>query len=149
MNYLGVDPGKHGAVAVLSTDGDVIEVFNFSKWTEREMVDYFMYDAQASRAILEKVHAMPGQGVTSMFSFGQAYGFVRSCLLCSRVSFDEAPPQKWQKALGIHAKGVKGAERKRLLKGKAQQLFPSTKVTLDNADALLIAEYCRRLFVRT
>lgn len=92
-----------------------------------------------AKALLEKVHAMPGQGVTSMFTFGKGYGFLRGCLSSGGIPFDDVTPQAWQKALGCLTKGDKNVS-----KAKAQQLFPHLKITHATADALLIGEYLRR-----
>jgi hypothetical protein len=103
-------------------------------------------------AVLEKVGgynssegAQPG---SAMFKFGAEYGRVRMALTAAGVPFEEVTPQAWQKAMGVPPRKNKEGETKtqfkNRLKAKAQQLFPDVKVTLAVADALLIAEYCRR-----
>lgn len=105
-------------------------------------------------AVIEKVHAMPGQGVTSMFSFGMTYGLTRMALIASQTPFEEVNPRSWQKALGITPKGkdeTKDAFKLRLL-ALAQQLYPKLHIwtvprskgqQLAICDALLIARYCQ------
>ena len=95
-------------------------------------------DAAQISAILERVHAMPGQGVTSMFSFGANYGYWRGVLQGLRIPFTEVHPRTWQKGLMLGK--VQGAERKRKLKQVASERYPDQKVTLKNADALLLLE---------
>jgi crossover junction endodeoxyribonuclease RuvC len=85
---------------------------------------------------------MPKQGVSSTFKFGVNYGFLRGMLTAHKIPFEEVTPQKWQKAMGCLSKG-----NKNVTKAKAQQLFPNLKITHKVADALLIAEYCRRTHV--
>ena len=99
-------------------------------------------------AFLEKVHAMPGQGVTSMFTFGRNLGFLRGLLVGYGLPFEDVPPQTWQKGVGVGGSYPTKAHRKRAHKQLAEQLFPRTKITLADADALLIAEYGHRLMYR-
>jgi len=82
---------------------------------------------------------MPGQGVASSFKFGQGYGSLEMALTAAGIPFERVTPQKWQKALGCLTKGQKNVSKR-----KAQELFPTMKVTHATADALLIAEWGRR-----
>lgn len=91
------------------------------------------------KAYLEQVHSMPGQGVASSFKFGQGYGALEMALTAVGIAFERVTPQKWQKALGCLTKGDKNVSKR-----KAQELFPTMKVTHATADALLIAEWGRR-----
>lgn len=164
MIYVGVDPGKSGGIAFIhhkegkTTTIKTFSVFSMIKKTEQEIWNFFASIDDLEDDIfcmLEKVHAMPGQGVTSMFSFGQNYGFLTGCLTSAQIPFEEVSPRTWQKGLGIPARDSKGGESKAQFKDrlrqKAQQLFPQELVwerTLGEqravCDALLIAEYCRR-----
>lgn len=139
---LGVDPGVSGGLAIIQPDGLAV-AFSLSNMTERDIYDVFsaVVLENTCMAYLEKVHAMPGQGVTSMFSFGQNYGFLRGVLVATHTPFIEVTPQAWQKKLGLGGLSPERSQRKKLLKQKAQQLFPYLKVTLATADALLIAQY--------
>lgn len=99
-------------------------------------------DAQS--AYIEVVHSMPKQGVASTFTFGQFYGYVQMAVVAHKIRYKDVLPSKWQQALGVKSKKDESyADHKRRLKGKAQQCFPTAKVTLKNADALLLAEYGR------
>ncbi len=82
---------------------------------------------------------MKGNGVTSMFTFGMGYGGLRMALIAAAIPFVEVTPQSWQKAIGCLTQGDKNVS-----KAKAQQLFPTVKVTHAVADALLLAEWRRR-----
>lgn len=137
---IGIDPGKSGGISMVldrhsvratkmpDTEADIFAVLEDCK--QRGPV--FCY--------IEKVHSMPKQGVKSTFTFGQNYGFLRGCLISLGIPFEEVTPQKWQKALSCQSKGDKN-----VTKAKAQQLFPQVKITHAIADALLIAEYGRRI----
>lgn len=146
MHIIGIDPGKNGAMAVIDTNitanSGVIDVKKFSNATESEICDFFRVYAEQkiSFAYIEKVHTMPKQGIVSAFTFGKNFGFLIGCLTCLKIPFEFVSPQKWQKDLGCLSKGDKN-----VTKTKAQQLFPNIKCTHSDSDALLIAEFGRRV----
>jgi hypothetical protein len=102
-----------------------------------------------SFAVLEKVGGYVGEAQpgSAAFKFGMSYGALRMALTAAGIPFDEVTPQRWQKTLGVtpREKGEPKSSFKARLKTKAQSLFPRTSITLKTADALLLAEYCRRL----
>lgn len=139
--YIGIDPGKSGAIALV--DGNIALSYCVKDKSEGEIVQWIAdntLDAEPAFAILERVRASPQMGVTSAFTFGWSYGFWRGVLASLRISFDEVIPAKWQKELGCLTKGDKN-----VTKSRAQQLFPDVKCNHGNSDALLIAEYARRI----
>jgi hypothetical protein len=77
-------------------------------------------------------------GVKSAFTFGQGYGRLEMALTAANVPFKRVTPQVWQKSM----KCLTGGD-KNISKGRAQEMFPSLKITHATADALLIAEYAR------
>jgi hypothetical protein len=149
MRYLGIDPGVGGGIAVLSdtgfgglhaykmpgTEADLLEILRpFERAGELGLV----------HAVLERVGPTPQMGVVSAFTFGRGFGGLRMALSACRIPFDEVTPQKWQAAMGCLSKGDKNITKRR-----AQALFPTLTVTHAIADALLIAEFCRRSRVGT
>jgi hypothetical protein len=172
--YLGIDPGASGGIAVQSF-GEIYCV-PMPK-TERDVWGVINgYRHESAVAVIERVggyiqgNATPG---SAMFNFGVSYGGLRMALIAAGIRFEDVPPQKWQKALGIaprksgktkmvssdddpkvpflctELKEVGGESKtvfKNRLKAKAQQLFPEQKVTLATADALLLLEYCTRIY---
>lgn len=154
-HFVGIDPGKKGGLVALSSSGKIVDATAMPE-TELLIADWFQFFQ--CRAVIEKVHSMPGQGVASMFTFGRGYGFLRGCLHCHEIPFDEVNPQAWQKELGIpprNKKSESNARFKMRLLEKAQQLFPTYELwkeprakgkQLSVCDALLIAEYCRRIY---
>lgn len=142
MNYIGIDPGQSGGIAVISArhEGDIIKTWKMPE-TERD-IWLILPTARSINcfAFIESVHSMPKQGVSSSFKFGQNFGTLLGLLTASMIPFERVTPQKWQKAIGCMSKGDKNVTKR-----KAQELFPSVKVTHAIADALLIAEYCRRV----
>ena len=146
--YLGIDPGASGGLALVADNGHCISLA--MPKTERDIWEWFQqfiptFTARTV-AVIEQVHAMPGNGVAGMFKFGQSYGFLRACLIAASIPFTSVTPQTWQKGVGIcKGKRIKTkTQHKNLLKSRAQELFPTQKVTLATADAILLAEYCRR-----
>lgn len=144
--FVGIDPGKSGAIAVIDAEGCFVAVVKL-KETEQDIWTWMVkelgigYGKSGHFAVLEKVGAMPRQGLSSTFKFGVSYGFCRGILTANRIRFEEVTPAKWQGALGCRTKGDKN-----ITKAAAQRLFPTVKITHANADALLLAEYARRLW---
>ena len=139
MRIVGIDPGWSGGVATLNERGEVEVVASFTKMTEKDILRAMLMACEGADVVyIEKVHAMPGQGVTSMFKFGQIYGMLRMIVLAMSVPMHDVTPQTWQKKLSCRTGGDKN-----VTKSLAQQWWPDTKITHGNADALLIAEYGR------
>ncbi len=144
--YIGIDPGKSGAVVVIDEDRNFVESFNMPD-DSSELLDIFTKYNHASFAVLERVHGMPGMGGVSMFTFGKNYGHIEMALLANKIPFETVTPQKWMKEYQMTKKfGETKTEWKNKLKAQAVRLFPKAKITLANADALLIAEYCKRSY---
>lgn len=144
MHYIGIDPGQSGAIAVI--DGNNLQILTTDVLKEKtihEISDVFEYLSQFKPecfAILEQVHSMPKQGVSSSFKFGQSFGQLEGFLAGHKIPFDYASPQKWQKYLGCLSKGDKN-----VTKALAQRLYPDCKVTHAIADSILIARYAALL----
>jgi len=139
--WIGVDPGASGGIARLANG---VEPYAWKMpETERDISELFRPFSEYKRifCVIESVHSMPKQGVTSSFSFGRNYGFLRGMLIAYQIPFEEVTPIKWQKALACQSHGDKN-----ITKSRAQQLFPELKITHATADSLLIAEYCRRTY---
>ena len=146
MNILGFDPGASGAMAIMSKEHRLLKVFNFSDKTEQDISrEVWLDGSSAYRAYLEQVHARPGQGVSSMFKFGQSYGFLRGLLSAFSVPYFDVIPQKWQQGIGLGKKYPTQKDRKKVAQATAQQWFPYMGhfITQQNADAVLVltAEY--------
>lgn len=139
--YLGIDPGVSGGIAALSADGDVVLV---SKMPERMHETWRLVSGLAAGgecfAALEFVRSSPQMGVRSVFTFAESYGALGMALVAAGVAFDEVLPRTWQGALDCRTGGDKN-----ITKAKAQMMFPTVRVTHAIADALLLAEFCRRL----
>lgn len=148
---IGIDPGGSGGIAMLFDSGKLIvepmpDTLRDMWATIGEPGDVYCDPNESRFAIIENVHSMPGQGVASTFSFGRNLGCLEMALTAADIPYDKVAPRSWQKALGIQPrpKEMPMTEWKNLLKGHAQRLYPSEKVTLKTADALLLLEYARR-----
>lgn len=147
---MGIDPGKSGAIAVINSGGEIKYLFD---WPGDEIqaagiVRYISTNTAYLSASIEKVSAMPKQGVTSMFKFGTNYGIYKGILAALKIPFVEVRPQAWQK--GVVSKKQDG---KKANVAAAGRMFPSAELhgprggaKDGRADALLIADWCRRQY---
>lgn len=140
MTYIGIDPGKNGAVAIIKDN--LIEVYPYSEIVLRYVCEN---NDLGSKAIVENVHAMPGQGVVSMFNFGQNFGYIKGVLDSFSIPTTLVSPQKWKKYYGLHSDKQESIN-------KCKSLFPNVNLKKTNrckndsdgmAEALLIAEWGR------
>jgi len=135
--YMGIDPGKSGGIAFVSSDYYEAYKMPSTEHDISELIEEF--SDKVIKCYIEKVASRPAQSSVATFTFGMNYGMLRALLVAFKIPFDEVTPKKWQKLLGCLSGGDKN-----VTKAKAQQLFPEIKVTHAIADSLLIAEYCRR-----
>lgn len=155
MNVIGIDPGMSGAIAQFDegrlraiTDMPVV-VIKRGKGNKREIalpqLVAIIRLMAPDHVWLERVGAMPGQGVTSMFSFGRGVGQIEGVLAALGVPVSYVAPRTWQKAVGM-AKGPHGSRH------RAGQLMPDMAASWPlvkhdgRADAALIGWYgCRQM----
>ena len=143
MINIGIDPGVSGGVAVI--ENGQIEAVNCQD-TVKDMADYIKkhrWDCIDMFCVIEKVHSVPGQGVRSVFTFGKNYGEWLGILASNGVPYKEVPPETWMKYYG--AMPQVRTKRKNHIKHLAQSLYPSIKITLKTADAVLLAHWCRQI----
>jgi len=150
MRYLGIDPGITGGIALLSLDGKdlILEAMPTmpAPTAGKRMVDAaglarLLRPYPDLVAAVEHVGAMPGQGVTSMFSFGQSYGTALGALGALGIGYTLVRPQLWKKFHGITSAGKDGAL------GVVARRWPERilkKTEHGLADALLIADWLRQ-----
>lgn len=144
-NYVGIDPGgSSGAIAVITIHkGEIVshKCIYFSKSTLWEWFEFLLH-SDPLWAMVENVHSMPGQGVSSAMKFGVNVGHIEMALTAAEVPFDKVSPQKWMKFYGMKKKDNETkTEWKKRLRERIQQIIPDLKVTNNNADAFLIAYY--------
>ena len=146
--FLGIDPGKNGGVAYIDTKDGVIgtEAYDVKKLVDLCREIYHGNDARRTVCCLEKVGARPGQGVVSMFNFGQSVGYIKGVLESFGIPYQEITPQKWKKEFGLASDKALSVEVcRKLFPDIGLLATPKCKKPHDGmAEALLMAEYARR-----
>ena len=153
MLIIAIDPGINGAICFFE-NGEVKDVLEMptmaeGKKNKRQINGHQMYNELSSRikeyntqninVIVEQVSAMPGQGVTSMFNFGQSFGVIKGICAAMQLPIYFVRPAKWKKHFEL-INSQKDASRT-----KAIEMFPkissilSKKKDSNKADAILIA----------
>ena len=160
MLIIGIDPGIKGAICILK-DGKILDVFDMpvmpvGKKNKSQVNGSQIYNEILSRTnqvnkkdvrvIIEHVSAMPGQGVTSMFNFGQSFGILKGICAAMQLPMYFVRPAKWKKYFNL-INSEKDASRT-----KAIEIFPyfssnlAKKKDSNKADAILIACYYYETF---
>ena len=155
MLIIGIDPGISGAICFFE-DGQVKEIIDMpvmadGKKNKRQINGPQIYNEILERinnfqkkditVVIEQVSAMPGQGVTSMFNFGQSFGVLKGICSAMQLSTFFVRPAKWKKYFGL-IKTEKDASRTKVI-----EIFPyisselSRKKDSNKADAVLIASF--------
>ena len=154
MLIIGIDPGISGSICFFK-DGRILEVIEMPVMTEgkknkkqvngsqiyNEFLKRINKKDDEIRVVIEQVSAMPGQGVTSMFNFGQSYGILKGICSTMQLPMFFVRPAKWKKYFNL-INSQKDASRT-----KAIEIFPyfstqlSKKKDSNKADAILIASF--------
>ncbi len=97
MNYLGIDPGASGGIAVIGERGATAYAM---PTTDRDVYELLRDLARdGAVAVLEQVGVVPGNGSLGYFKLGRSYGFIQGCLAALDIPFLEVVPRRWQGAL--------------------------------------------------
>ena len=146
MLVYGIDPGVSGAIARFNLREGILEVIdmpimevNKKKQVSPQLVVDFLSE-QIAPVFIEKVGAMPGQGVTSMFNFGRSYGTLLGCAAGLRMEITVILPNTWQRAQNCQ-KGKDGNRQRAVELFPAYSHFFARKKDDGRADAALIARY--------
>ena len=154
MLIIGIDPGISGSICFLQ-DGKILDVIEMPTMTEgkknkkqvngsqiyNEILKRIGGSEKQTRVIIEQVSAMPGQGVTSMFNFGQSYGILKGICSAMQLPMFFVRPAKWKRYFNL-INSQKDASRTRAI-----EIFPyfssqlSKKKDSNKADAILIASF--------
>ena len=152
MRVLGIDPGLSGGLAVLDEErgvpslADLVDmpttVYGKGRGIDGRELSGLLREWSPDMAVIESVHAMPKQGVSSTFAFGRGVGIVVGCLLFAGIPFVEVTPQVWQKAI---LAGVPGDGKTRAFTW-AWSMFPDAELKTERgrmldgrSDALALA----------
>jgi crossover junction endodeoxyribonuclease RuvC len=147
MMLMGIDPGFTGAWGMINHNGDYISCGDMLH-TEKHILTRMVYaemsqarDLQDIQIVVEEVHAMPKQGVSSTFKFGMAYGAALALAERFNTRLELVTPQRWKKSMGL-------SSDKSASLAMARHLWPTAPLSRqkDNgrAEALLLAEYFRQ-----
>ena len=160
MLIIGIDPGISGAICFFK-NGKVLDVIDMPNMAEgkknkRQVNGAQIYNEIQNRifhlptneivVVIEHVSAMPGQGVTSMFNFGQSFGVIKGICAAMRLPLHFVRPVKWKKYFNL-LNAEKQASRTKVI-----ELFPeisqrlSKKKDINKADAVLIASFFNNTF---
>jgi crossover junction endodeoxyribonuclease RuvC len=153
MKIIGIDPGLSGGIAVLENN-KVEEVYDMpvmpeGKKNKRQLnsaqlvklLKNNIQDKEKTAVVVEQVNAMPGQGVTSMFNFGQTFGAIKGICAALDLPIYFVRPAKWKKHFEL-INSTKDASRT-----KAIEMYPtisdklSKKKDVNKSDAILIARF--------
>ena len=160
MLIIGIDPGISGSICFFE-NGKILEVFEMPTMTDgkknKKQVNgsqifneiskrVSRIEASNVKVVIEQVSAMPGQGVTSMFNFGQSFGILKGICSAMQLPMYFVRPTRWKKYFGL-IKSEKDASRTRAI-----EIFPyfssqlSKKKDSNKADAILIASFYHETF---
>ncbi len=163
MLIIGIDPGISGAICFFE-NGEVKEIIEMptmadGKKNKKQINGTQIYNEILTRikkfskkdifVVIEQVSAMPGQGVTSMFNFGQSFGVIKGICSAMQLSTHFIRPVKWKKYFGL-IKSEKDASRTKVI-----EIFPyissnlSKKKDANKADAILIASFFHNTYQKT
>ena len=155
MLIIGIAPGITGSICFFQ-DGKIIDVIDMPNMPEgkknKKQVNWSQifneislriktYEKKNIKVVIEQVSAMPGQGVTSMFNFGQSFGILKGICSAMQLPIYFVRPAKWKKYFNL-INSEKDASRTRAI-----EIFPyfssnlSKKKDSNKADAILIASY--------
>ena len=155
MLIIGIDPGISGSICFFK-DGNILDVIEMPTMTEgkknkRQVNGSQIYNEILKRiknfnksevkVVIEQVSAMPGQGVTSMFNFGQSFGVLKGICSAMQLPMYFVRPAKWKKYYNL-INSEKDASRTKVI-----QIFPyiseqlSKKKDANKADAILISSF--------
>ncbi|MBD1173120.1 crossover junction endodeoxyribonuclease [Pelagibacterales bacterium SAG-MED03] len=160
MLIIGIDPGISGSICFFQ-DGKIVDVVEMPTMTEgkknKKQVNGSQIfneisekikklDKNEIKVVIEQVSAMPGQGVTSMFNFGQSFGILKGICSAMQLPMYFVRPAKWKKYFNL-INSEKDASRTRAI-----EIFPyfsshlSRKKDSNKSDAILIASFYYETF---
>ena len=153
MKIIGIDPGLNGAIVIMENN-KVLSVFDMPVMSEGKKNKRQLNSAQLTRIIkentltnddinvvVEQVNAMPGQGVTSMFNFGQTFGAIKGVCAALELPIFFVRPAKWKKHFEL-INASKDSSRTKVI-----EMYPTLsndlakKKDVNKSDAILIARF--------
>lgn len=149
---IGIDPGLHGAIAVLDEEGVLVALTDFQiiehnklkwidgNWLQGWFIEHVQY--KTAHAVIEHVHSMPSQGVASSFQFGVGFGSLLGVVQARHIPLTLVRSTQWKRDMGLVGKDQDG---KKQALSRARLLWPTAELHLakhdGRAEALLIAAW--------
>lgn len=151
-NILAIDPGKNGGLAYATSDFiEAIQMPLAGDEVDFHSIAQYLIQNSITLCCMEKVGAMPGQGVTSMFNFGQTYGGIKGVCAALGVRLELVTPQKWKSVVLAGTPKDKDAAInycRRVFPDISLLASPRSRKPHDGiSDALCILEYARRTYI--
>ena len=154
MKIIGIDPGLNGAIAILE-DNKVLDILDMPVMPEGKKNKRQLNSAQLVKyikdnldekskeivVVVEQVNAMPGQGVTSMFNFGQTFGAIKGICAALGLPIFFVRPAKWKKYFGLINSSKDASRTKAIEMYPSISDQPSKKKDVNKSDAILIARF--------
>lgn len=151
MIYAGVDPGQKGGLSAIDENNKIIFCAPMSN---ENLVNLFIQlkndTIERNDGVIvcvEKVGAMPGQGVTSMFNFGKSAGYIEGVLSALKIPYQLVPPQTWKKCFSLFHKDKSASIQVCKQLFPEVNLFPTPRCRKESdgmGESLLMAEYAKR-----
>jgi crossover junction endodeoxyribonuclease RuvC len=151
--FIGIDAGIKGGIAAIDEQGNIITCVQMPTEAKTpkglrvnaselsELITGLCLKGDVVRVLIEKVHAMPNQGVSSCFNFGDAFGVIRGVIAAHSLPVQFTTPMKWKKGMGLIG------QQKDYGRSVANHLYPEAglrfKKDIDRAEALLMATYLK------
>jgi len=145
-NFVGIDPGANGCMCILRDD--VPEFIDFKSAKLQGYIDHIPMSDDILSTSIEHVFSRTGQGVKSVFSFGQRLGELEGMLQTLAIPYNLVSPQRWQKFCGVVPKSGKQGVYDAIsaLYPNAPLLGPRGGLLDGRCDALAIAHYTKHTY---
>ena len=153
MKIVGIDPGLSGGIAILENN-TVLKLFDMpvmaeGKKNKRQLNSALLVNIikenisknEETAVVVEQVNAMPGQGVTSMFNFGQTFGAIKGVCAALNLPIFFVRPSKWKKHFELINSSKDSSRTKVIEMYPSLSNQPSKKKDVNKSDAILIARF--------
>lgn len=143
--FIGIDPGARGGIGLVGTTEQGVEIVDATPYTNQSLIAMCEVFQGRCKVFVENVHAMPNQGVTSMFTFGKSFGYILGVLDAFQMDVTLVDPRTWKKHFGISADKQQSINKCKDLYPEVN-LLPTPRCRRESdgmAESLLLARYGR------
>ena len=149
--YIGIDPGKKGAYAIIKTENGEIKSIDSHLWDDELFINAMRgcvssLGSECVICVVESVHSLPNEGVKSSFSFGKSCGYIEGVLRALMIPYQLVPPKTWKKEWSLtNDKNLSVETCKKLYPNISLKATDRCRTDSDGlAEALLMATYAKR-----